>query len=375
MRRLGLFVLLVVVIGAAAGATWWFNQRDASATELKLFGNVDLRQIQSSFQNNERITEVLVQEGDRVKKGQVMARVDTRRIEPQVAQAEATVNAQRAVVDRLHHGNRPEEIAQAKANVDAAKADAGNARRNYARMKDLSDRSKGEAISRQDLDNANMASETADARLAALQKALEVWVLGPRKEEVAENEAKLRADEAQLAYLRQQLVDAQLLAPADSIVRTRLMEPGDMASPTKPVFSLAVINPKWVRAYVSEINLGKVRGGMPVSIDVDSFPHRKFEGWIGFISPIAEFTPKSVQTEELRTSLVYEVRAFVKDPKDELPLGMPATVHVPLSGESSPPSQAATTQAGSPPANQSSNGATTSKPNTSSKADTSKEAP
>jgi HlyD family secretion protein len=350
MRRLGLFVLLLVVIGAAAGATWWFNQRETSAMELKLFGNIDLRQIQLSFQNNERIAEVLVQEGDRVKKGQMLARVDTRRIEPQVAQAESTVNAQRAVVDRLHHGNRPEEIAQAKANMEAAKADAGNARRNYARMKDLSDRSHGEAVSRQDVDNAKSAAETAEAKLDALNKALEVWILGPRKEEVAENEARLRADEAQLAYLRQQLVDAQLLAPADSVVRTRLMEPGDMASPTKPVFSLAVVNPKWVRAYVSEIHLGKVREGMQVRVDVDSFPNRQFEGWIGFISPIAEFTPKSVQTEELRTSLVYEVRAFVKDPKDELPLGMPATVHVPLAGNGPSTAQVPTAQSTTAPA-------------------------
>jgi HlyD family secretion protein len=348
MRRVGLFVLLILVIGAAAGATWWLNQRESSATELKLFGNLDLRQVQLAFNNNERITEVLVQEGDRVKKGQLLARVDTRRIQPQVAQVEATVNAQRAVVDRLHHGSRPEEIAQAKANMEATKADAANAHIQYNRMTNLSKQSKGEAISQQDVDNAKAAAETADARLDALNKALELSVLGPRKEEVAENEARLKADEAQLAYLRQQLVDAQLLAPADSIVRTRLMEPGDMASPTKPVFSLAVIDPKWVRAYVSEINLGKVREGMPATIEVDSFPNRKFEGWIGFISPIAEFTPKSVQTEELRTSLVYEVRAFVKDPKNELPLGMPATVHLPLAGKDAPSASSSTDGAAEP---------------------------
>src|ERR1700728_3569228 len=140
MRRVGLFVLLILVIGAAAGATWWLNQRESSATELKLFGNVDLRQVQLAFNNNERITEVLVQEGDRVKKGDVLARVDTRRIAPQVAQAEATVNAQRSVVDRLHHGNRPQEIAEANANMEAAKADSANARINYQRMKNLFDR-------------------------------------------------------------------------------------------------------------------------------------------------------------------------------------------------------------------------------------------
>jgi HlyD family secretion protein len=101
-----------------------------------------------------------------------------------------------------------------------------------------------------------------------------------------------------------------------------------MASPQRPVYSLAITDPKWVRAYVSEPDLGKVQHGMAAWVVVDSFPNRRFDGWIGFISPVAEFTPKTVQTEELRTSLVYEVRVFVKDPSDELRLGMPATVHV-----------------------------------------------
>jgi len=107
------------------------------------------------------------------------------------------------------------------------------------------------------------------------------------------------------------------------------MEPGEMASPQKPVFSLAVTDPKWIRAYVSEPDLGKVSPGMAASVAVDSFPERRFEGWVGFISPVAEFTPKAVQTAELRTSLVYDVRVFVKDPADALRLGMPATVCLP----------------------------------------------
>ncbi len=125
------------------------------------------------------------------------------------------------------------------------------------------------------------------------------------------------------------MADAELVAPTDAVVRTRLMEPGEMASPQKPVFSLAVIDPKWVRAYVSEADLGKVHPGMTASVGVDSFPGRRFDGWVGFVSPIAEFTPKAVQTQELRPSLVYEVRVFVKDPSDDLRLGMPATVYLP----------------------------------------------
>jgi HlyD family secretion protein len=231
------------------------------------------------------------------------------------------------VVDRLHNGSRPEEIDQARATLESAKADAANCRRHYQRFSKLIET---RAVSEDDLENARAALEIADAKLAANQKALDLLVLGPRKEDIAQGEAQLRANQAQLALLRQQLADAQLVAPSDAVVRTRLMEPGEMATPQKPVFSLAIIDPKWIRAYVSEPDLGKVHPGVKASIMVDSFPNRRFEGWVGFISPVAEFTPKTVQTSELRTSLVYEVRVFVTDPSDELRLGMPATVYLPL---------------------------------------------
>ena len=278
---------------------------------------------------------MLVQEGDRVRKGQLVARLDTRRLEPQVAQAEAQAAAQRQVVQRLRSGSRPEEIAQARANVESAKADAVNARQQYERIKSAAEMSAGRAVRQQDVDSAKAALQVAEAKLAVNERALELAVIGPRKEDIAEAEARLRANEAQLALLRQQLVDAELLAPIDAVVRTRILEPGDMASPQKPVFSLAITDPKWVRAYVSEPDLGKIHEGMAAAVAVDSFPQRRFEGWVGFISPVAEFTPKAVQTEELRPSLVYEVRVFVKDQSDELRLGMPATVYLNTDKESS----------------------------------------
>ena len=328
MRRTILILLLILVIGAVAGLAWWLTQRENSARQLVVYGNVDLRQVQLSFNNSERIAAVLVQEGDRVRQGQLVARLDTRRLEPQVAQAEAQAAAQQQVVQRLRNGSRPEEIAQARANVDSAKADALNARQQYERVKSAAEMSAGRAVRQQDVDSAKAALQVAEAKLVVNQRALELAVIGPRKEDIAQNEAQLRANEAQLAFLRQQLIDAQLLAPIDAVVRTRVLEPGDMASPQRPVFTLAITDPKWVRAYVSEPDLGKVHPGMAASVAVDSFPNRRFDGWVGFISPVAEFTPKSVQTEELRTSLVYEVRVFVKDPSDELRLGTPATVYL-----------------------------------------------
>jgi HlyD family secretion protein len=339
MRRMGWIGALIIVIALIAGVVWWLTRRESGPGELISHGNVDLRQVQLSFNNSERIAAVLVQEGDRVRKGQLLARLDTRRLEPQVAQAEAEAAAQRQVVQRLRAGSRPEEIAQARANVESAKADAVNARQQYERIKSAAEMSAGRAVRQQDVDSAKAALQVAEAKLAVNERALELAVIGPRKEDIAEAEARLRANEAQLALLRQQLVDAELLAPMDGVIRTRVLEPGDMASPERPVFSLAIIDPKWVRAYVSEPELGKIHEGMAATVSVDSFPNRRFEGWVGFISPVAEFTPKAVQTQELRPSLVYEVRVFVKDPADELRLGMPATVHLNTSQEKGKPGE------------------------------------
>ena len=337
-------VMILVLAGiAAASSTWWLTSGSEPARDLMLYGNVDLRQVALAFNNSERIAAVLVQEGDRVERGQVLARLDGSRLEPQVAQAEARVAARRHAVERLHNGSRPEEIAQARANVASAKADATNAHGQYERLGTLAHNSAGRGVSQQDLDNAKAALDVAEAKLAVNQKVLDLAIVGARKEDIGQAEAELRADEAQLAFLRQALADIQLVAPIDAVVRTRLMEPGEMASPQKSVFSLANTDPKWVRAYVAEPDLGKLHTGMTASVVVDSFPDRRFEGWVGFISPVAEFTPKTVQTEELRTSLVYEVRVFVKDPSDQLHLGSPTTVH--LSPNDAPPASSTASNA------------------------------
>jgi HlyD family secretion protein len=182
----------------------------------------------------------------------------------------------------MHNGSRPEEIAQAKANVESAKADAANARIQLDRYRRLI---ASRAVSQQDLDNAQAVWEVAQAKVDVNQKALALAVAGPRKEEVAQAEAQLRADEAQLAFLRQQLKDAELSAPTNAVVRTRLMEPGEMASPLRPVFSLAITDPKWVRAYVSGPDLGKVHPGMTAFVTVDSFRLGASRGGLGSSRP------------------------------------------------------------------------------------------
>jgi HlyD family secretion protein len=332
MRPLRIGIVAAVAVAVVAVLVWWLTDGRSRSHELVLYGNVDLRQADLPFNASERVTEVLVQEGDHVKRGQLLARLDPTRIQPQVAKAEADVAGEQQVVNRMHAGSRPEEIAQARANVVSAQADSANARHQYDRLVELSRNSSGRAVSQQDLDSARAALDVADARLAVNRKALDLQLAGPRKEDVAQAEAQLEADKAQLALLRRQLADTELYAPLDGVVRSRLIEPGEIASPQKAAFTLAIIDPKWVRAYIAERDFRAVREGIAASVTTDAFPSQPFQGWVGFISPVAEFTPKTVQTEELRSSLVYEIRVFVKDPDDRLRLGMPATVHLGTEG-------------------------------------------
>ena len=320
----GLVILAAIAAGFGLGRIW--RTPDKNENRLVLYGNVDLRQVDLAFNDSERIAEVLVQEGAKVTRGQVLARLDTSRLKPQTATAEAVVDAQQAIVDKLHRGSRPQEIAQAEATVASAKADQINAHQQWTRLTALTALTTGRAISEQDLESAKAAMDSAQAHLVVAVKGLDLSKIGPRKEDIAQGDAQLRANQSQLEVLRRELADAELVAPDDAVVRSRLLEPGEMASPQRPVLNLAIIDPKWVRAYVAEPDLGKIHTGMRASISTDSFPGRALAGWVGFIASVAEFTPKSVQTEELRSSLVYEVRIFVQDPQDDMRLGMPATV-------------------------------------------------
>jgi HlyD family secretion protein len=336
MSRIARLTLLLVAVLAIGAVLWWQFGRSRAAPNLVLYGNIDLRQVDLAFNDSERVAAVLVQEGDHVRAGQLLARLDTSRLEPQVAKAQAQVAAQQQALLRLQRGNRPEEIAQARANVEAAAADAANAQAQYQRLQSLSERSSGRALSRQDLDAAKQAADATQARLTQNQKALALQQIGPRREDIAQAEAQLRAYEADLALAQQNLANAELHAPLDTVVRARLTEPGNMSSPQQSAFTLAITDPKWVRAYVDETDLGHIREGLCARVSVDSFPRRGFDGWVGYISPMAEFTPKNVETTQLRSSLVYEVHVFVKDPQDELRLGMPATVQVLESDKGSP---------------------------------------
>lgn len=309
----------------AAGAWWWKGNHDEGGRDLVLYGNVDIRQVELAFNASGRIAEVLVREGSRVTKGQLLARLDTVRLKLQLAQAEALADAQRSQVAKLKAGSRPEEIRQAAALRDAAQAATQDARQIYVRQKDLVEKN---FVSQQQVDIAKNNLDGKREQLNSAEETYRLTVLGPRKEDITAAEASLAAQEAAVAGLKQDISEGELKAPDLGIVEKRILEPGDMASAQKSVFTLSLTEPVWARVYLPERALGRVPMGARATIATDSHQDRPYAGWVGYVSPSAEFTPKSVETAELRTSLVYQARVFVCNGRDELRQGMPVTVTI-----------------------------------------------
>ncbi|RMG08927.1 MAG: HlyD family efflux transporter periplasmic adaptor subunit [Planctomycetota bacterium] len=333
-RRVAAVLALLALAAAAAGVVS-LRGDPAPPTQLRLYGNVDIREARLAFNGSEHVSELLVDEGDRVEKGQVLARLHTERLKLLVREAEAQVAAQSAIVSRMEAGSRPEEIARARAERARAEAEAKGYELTFARLKRLRS---SDVTSQEQVDEAEAAAKAARARVAVAEQTLALLEAGPRAEDIAAARAELALRQATLAYRRELLADATLRAPWAGVVRERILEPGDMASPQTPVFTLARIDPVWVRAFVPERALGRVAVGLPVEIRTDSYPDKVYRGRVGFVSPTAEFTPKNVETPELRTRLVYQIRIDVQNPRNELRLGMPVTVLIPLGSDRSPES-------------------------------------
>ncbi|MCF6338233.1 MAG: efflux RND transporter periplasmic adaptor subunit [Gammaproteobacteria bacterium] len=323
------FIFLVVVIFAGTGGYFWLQQsrNDNDSNQLSLYGNIDIREAQLAFNGSEHIADILVQEGDRVSKGQLLARLHTELLEAQLAEAEAAMEVQRQVLIKLETGSRSEEVHKAEAELQAAEAQAKAAYDSHRRVAYLLEK---KLVSPQDEEQARSQADAAAAQVKAVRATLALIKAGARKEDIAAARALLAERAASLKQARQRLADASLHAPADGIIRNRILEPGDMAFPQSPVLTLAFLDPVWVRAYLPEPMLGRVRPGITAWITTDSYPDKRYQGWVGYISPTAEFTPKTVQTSELRTRLVYSVRIITCNPDNELRLGMPVSVDIVL---------------------------------------------
>lgn len=330
LRRV--LALLAVAMATTGYAAWHFGFVGLGAAglerpgELTLYGNIDMREVQLAFQESYRIEAILVDEGARVRRGEALARLDLRHLEENVRRAEAVAAMQRHVLAELVAGSRREEIREAEAQVDAAQALNERARLERDRLDYLVVNRVGSV---RDKERAQADANVASAELRRTRERLALAVQGNRPEAIAAARSKLAIDEADLALARHRLADGILQAPDDGIVHNRLLQAGDMAAPDRPVMSLALMHPIWVRTYVEEPYLERVRPGAPAWVSTDSAAGRRYTGWVGFVSPVAEFTPRAVETPSVRTELVYQVRILVCDPAGALRLGMPTTVHLP----------------------------------------------
>ncbi len=325
-------VLVLALIGALA---WGFGLpwRDKGADQLTLYGNIDIRQVELGFRVAGRVQALKFEEGESVTAGTVLAELDVGPYQDKLRAADAQAAQKAATLQKLETGPRPAEIAEARASLTERAADLANAQRSFERARQLRP---GGVISQAAFDNAQAAKDMAEARLASAQDALSLLEEGTRAEDIAAGRADLQTAQADQATAQTDLSDTKLVAPADGVILSRVREPGAIVAPNDIVYVLSLTRPVWVRAYIAEPQLGRVHPGLAVEVVSDSAPGRLYDAHIGFISPVAEFTPKSVETPELRTDLVYRLRVIVDDADQSSRQGMPVSVHVALA----PPAKA-----------------------------------
>jgi HlyD family secretion protein len=292
---------------------------------LTLSGNVDIRQVDLGFRVGGKIAAIPFEEGARVNAGDTLAALDLRPLNDQLASAEAQVASAAAQFDRQRNGNRPQDIAQAEAKLAEQKSQFVKAKEDLDRRRPLVATG---AVSHAVFDATQAQFLAAQAEVSSAEQAFSLQRAGARREDIAAAHAQLEEAMAQRDKVRTDIADSRLVAPNGGVILTRAKEPGAIVQGGETVLTLTIDRPMRVRAYVDERDLSRVSPGMSVQVRADGAP-KVYHGTIGYIAPTAEFTPKTVQTQDLRTELVYRLRVVVTDPDDGLRQGQPVTVAVP----------------------------------------------
>jgi HlyD family secretion protein len=323
-RIIGIAALVVLIVAAIAtqGFGLWAKRDDGV---LKLYGNVDVRQVELGFRVPGRIAAIAYEEGAKVPEGAVVARLDPRTFNDAIASAAAQVAQADAELARTVSGNRVQDVRRARAAVAEQRALVEKARADLARRESLLPSG---AVSQAVVTASRGEYQAALARLRGAEEAASLQQAGSRREDVNAQRARRAGAEAQVARARTDLADAELSAPSSGTLLTRAIEPGAIVGAGQTVVTLTIDRPMRVRAYVAAGDLSRISPGMAVEVTSDGNA-RTYRGTIGFIAPTAEFTPKTVQTEALRADLVYRLRIIVTDPDDALRQGQPVTVAIP----------------------------------------------
>ncbi len=374
-------VAALVLIGAALLAVTWRQRGREDAGVVRVAGNIEITDADVGFKIAGRVVERRVSEGELVEVGDVVARLDDAELRselamreaerdaaaavlaeleagsrPQeIAEAEAAWQRARAVLEELQTGSRPQEIEVAQASVARAEAELADAQTNYERVRELHERS---MAAEQEFNSAKARYDAAVARRAEAAEQLKLVQEGPRTEQIAQARAAVAEAEQRLALVRQgprqeeiaqararlaqavaavelartRLGYATLVAPLNGVVLSHNIEAGEYVAAGTPVVTVGDLDDLWVRVYINETDLGRVKLGQPADVTTDTYPGKVYQGRVTFISSQAEFTPRSVQTQKERVKLVYRVKIDLPNPDRELKPGMPADAAIHVQG-------------------------------------------
>jgi HlyD family secretion protein len=324
-RALPLLLLAAVAIAAVVYFhPQWFGKR-LPETELKLSGNIEAHESLVSFKVTGRIAELPVEEGQTVATGDLLARLDANDYHQQVAMDEAATHVRHSQLALGLAGSRPQDTEAAKQSLLDAKADLEQKKKDYERYEALYEKDEIPAQTR-DLAATNMVRAQADSNRAA--QLYNELVEGTRREEITVERADLGQARENLGMSRIRLGYTVLRAPFAGVILVRQAELGEVISPGTPIVTLADLDHLWVRVYVPDTDLGRIQWGQEVTVRTDTYPNKDYRGRVSFISSEAEFTPKSVETEKERVTLVYRVKVDVENPNYELKPGMPADAYI-----------------------------------------------
>lgn len=294
---------------------------DSRSNTIPISGNIEITEVRVSFRMPGRLLARLVDEGASVTKGDVVARLDTEEMHQEVALRTAEKAVAEAMLQEIKNGALPEEIAQLQAKRDQAQADFDRQQAEYTRQKQLVDQ---DVISKREFDASRAAFEVAQSRLEEASKALSLIQKGTREEKIAQAEARLQQVTEALAIAQTRLGYGELEAPISGSVLSKSAEPGEFVQAGMPIITIGDLSDVWLRAFISETDLGRVKLGDKVLIHTDTYPDKPYEGRVTFISSEAEFTPKNIQTAQERVKLVYRIKVQINNPNQELKPGMPA---------------------------------------------------
>ena len=326
-RKLLLVLLLVAAVAVAAAFYPRLFSKKQDASTLRLSGNIEAHESVVGFKLQGRIAELPVQEGQWVEAGTLVARLDGDDYRRQAEVDEAALRVQRAQLALGLAGTRSQELKAAQQSLFDAKADLEQKKLDYNRADTLFRERVG---SQQERDQAETNLKRAEATYRRAQEMYDEAREGTRREQLAVDRAAVHQAEEKLHLSKLNVEYTVLRAPVSGVVVVRDAEPGEVVAPNTPVLTIADLDHPWLRAYVSETDLGRVRWGQEATVRTDTFPGKSYRGHISFISDKAEFTPKSVQTFKERVTLVYRIKIDVENPNHELKPGMPADATIGL---------------------------------------------